>query len=543
MTSHTRRRGLVLALSLSFAAHAQAALVDVVEFYNAALDHYFVTAYPGEIAKLDNGTFVGWQRTGQSFKAFDAADTSPGSAPVCRFYGLPAAGLDSHFYSASVAECNEVQQKFAQAWLFESPDVFGMYLPDTASGACPANTIPVYRLWNKRADSNHRYTTSTATFDVMVARGYVAEGYGPAARPVAMCSPQPAALQPPACTLAASSPTANTGAMVLLNANCSGNPTSYTWSGCAGTGPSCTATSSFAGTVTYSVVASNANGAGAPATVQVTWTTPPPPPPPEAKPVCSLLVTAPNPSPTVGTLAVLESSCTGSPTAYNWTNCATLTDVCRLRGSVTGLQSYSVVASNAGGASAPATANLNWVAADAPPVGLCGQYASALYSDVGSSSATVHSTYAEAPGIRVERRVGRALHRAVDGERIAGWERRGRRVRRAVDVSRNHGLADRVRLPRHRSHRRQRSARARGQHDRDPHVRHRQPRHGRREAAARRDVLAQRPQLLPGHGDDLVPVDPGPVRCLGAGEPAAVGAGARRAAQYNRRLSLSWSSR
>jgi len=391
-------RGLVLALSLSFAAVARAALVDVVEFYNAALDHYFVTASAEEIAKLDNGTFVGWQRTGQSFKALDAADTSPGAAPVCRFYGLPAAGLDSHFYSASVKECNEVKQKFAQAWLFESANVFGMYLPDTTSGACPANTIPVYRLWNKRTDSNHRYTTSTATFDAMVAKGYVAEGYGSGARPVAMCSPQPAALQPPACTVSASSGTANTGASVLLTTNCQGNPTSYAWSGCASTGPSCTATSSFAGTVTYSVVASNANGAGAPATVQVTWTTPPPPPPPEAKPVCSLLVTAPNPTPTVGTLAVLESSCTGSPTAYNWTNCPTLTDVCRLRGSVTGLQSYSVVASNAGGASVPATANINWVASEAAPVGRCGMYPSALYSDVGSSSATVHSTYAEAPG-------------------------------------------------------------------------------------------------------------------------------------------------
>ena len=32
-------------------------------------------------------------------------------------------------------------------------------LPDPATGACPAGTVPVYRLWNQRADSNHRYTT------------------------------------------------------------------------------------------------------------------------------------------------------------------------------------------------------------------------------------------------------------------------------------------------------------------------------------------------------------------------------------------------
>jgi len=39
--------------------------------------------------------------------------------------------------------------------------------------------VPVYRVWNARTDSNHRYTTSIATRDQMVARGYIAEGYGP----------------------------------------------------------------------------------------------------------------------------------------------------------------------------------------------------------------------------------------------------------------------------------------------------------------------------------------------------------------------------
>ena len=38
---------------------------------------------------------------------------------------------------------------------------------------------------NQRADANHRYTTSIAIRDQMVARGSVAEGYGPNA--VALC--------------------------------------------------------------------------------------------------------------------------------------------------------------------------------------------------------------------------------------------------------------------------------------------------------------------------------------------------------------------
>src|SRR5207244_2964963 len=99
-------------------------LVDAIEFYNASLDHYFVTVFSDEINKLDTGVFVGWQRTGLDFKVIDPASSSPGDTPVCRFRGLPEAGLDSHFYSASPAECNEVAQKFPTAWQIESPNVF-----------------------------------------------------------------------------------------------------------------------------------------------------------------------------------------------------------------------------------------------------------------------------------------------------------------------------------------------------------------------------------------------------------------------------------
>ena len=78
-----------------------------------------------------------------------------------------------------------MRQKFAGAWLFESDDVFKVALPDPSSGQCANGTIPIYRAWNNRVDSNHRYTTSTAIRDLMLSRGYIAEGYGPDA--VAMC--------------------------------------------------------------------------------------------------------------------------------------------------------------------------------------------------------------------------------------------------------------------------------------------------------------------------------------------------------------------
>jgi hypothetical protein len=74
------------------------------------------------------------------------------------------------------------------SFVYEAPNVFRVVPPDAATGACPAGSIPVYRLWNNRVDTNHRYTTSVAVRDQMLARGYVAEGYGPGV--VSMCAPQ-----------------------------------------------------------------------------------------------------------------------------------------------------------------------------------------------------------------------------------------------------------------------------------------------------------------------------------------------------------------
>ena len=171
-------------VALLFAAGAFAQnLVDVVEFYNASLDHYFISSLAADIQALDSGKFAGWTRTGLGFKAYDGP--AAGMSPVCRFYIPPAQG-DSHFYSASPAECTDVQAKFP-TFDYESPAVMYVGLPDAVSGACSAGTTPVYRLWNMRADTNHRYTTDLTVRASMLAKGYVPEGYGPDG--VAMCSP------------------------------------------------------------------------------------------------------------------------------------------------------------------------------------------------------------------------------------------------------------------------------------------------------------------------------------------------------------------
>jgi probable HAF family extracellular repeat protein len=162
---------------------------DAVEYYNAQRDHYFMTAYATEIALLDAGHFPGWVRTGQQFPVY-LVDTSVGGvpsglSPVCRYYGLASAGLDTHFFSASTVECAEVMEKWPTQWILETPNAFYAYPPNTNDGTCPNAAVPVYRLYNNRPDVNHRYTASLAIRQQMIDAGWIPEGYGNMA--VGMC--------------------------------------------------------------------------------------------------------------------------------------------------------------------------------------------------------------------------------------------------------------------------------------------------------------------------------------------------------------------
>jgi hypothetical protein len=157
--------------------------VTVVEYYRASVDHYFMTIAPDEIAALDSGLFPGWARTGLTFKAH--AVSQLGYSPICRFYLPPPA--DSHFYSASPQECAAVAAG-NPSFVLESTSVMHLAVPNPISGVCPAGTQPVYRTWNRRPDTNHRYTSSLAVRNQMVSLGWAAEGSGPDA--VTFCAPQ-----------------------------------------------------------------------------------------------------------------------------------------------------------------------------------------------------------------------------------------------------------------------------------------------------------------------------------------------------------------
>lgn len=157
------------------------AILDVVEFYNASLDHYFITYVADEIAKLDGGTFKGWQRTGMGFRAY--APGRDNTSPVCRIYIPPGKG-DGHFFGRDDAECAGTMAK-NPSFDLESSAFF--YLVTPTLGLCPVGTGPIYRVFSNRADANHRYTSDRAVRASMVTRGWVAEGDG--ADTVVMCAP------------------------------------------------------------------------------------------------------------------------------------------------------------------------------------------------------------------------------------------------------------------------------------------------------------------------------------------------------------------
>ena len=156
-------------------ARAAEPTVTAVEFRNSFLGHYFLTADPAEASAIDaGGAGPGWTRTGGRFGAFRNAGDAAGLSPVCRFYGRPGVGPNSHFYTSEPAECELVKRD--PGWFYEG---IAFHIARPAGGACAAGTTPVYRSYNDgaaRNDSNHRFTVDAAAFARSGDIGYLREG-------------------------------------------------------------------------------------------------------------------------------------------------------------------------------------------------------------------------------------------------------------------------------------------------------------------------------------------------------------------------------
>ena len=149
-----------------------------VEFYNTALNHYFVAGSQFEVDYILAGNAgQGWVLTNEAFKIY--LDTPPTLGrpvnQVCRFYGVPAGGPNSHFFAADADACEAVKRM--GGWAYEG--LAFRVVPQLATGKCPAGMLEVRRAYNDRArvnDSNHRYSTSDSTMREMARRNWAVEG-------------------------------------------------------------------------------------------------------------------------------------------------------------------------------------------------------------------------------------------------------------------------------------------------------------------------------------------------------------------------------
>ena len=157
--------------------------VPMVEFLHTALNYYFITASPTDIAVLD--TVPAFVRTGESFPVYAAPYA--GTHGITRFYFDRIAvnqSRGSHFYTsvdsevAAVAALNPSNMPAPRLPVNEGVNSYA-FLPVTA-GVCAAGQRPVYRIFRGNArfpdDPNHRFTTSLTIYNNFVALGWDGEG-------------------------------------------------------------------------------------------------------------------------------------------------------------------------------------------------------------------------------------------------------------------------------------------------------------------------------------------------------------------------------
>jgi hypothetical protein len=146
----------------------------VVEYYNAVLDHFFYTLDLAEQNWIESGgAGTGWYRIGPAFYAWKPGRQPPNTVPVCRFYGTPNIGPNSHFFSAHPSECASVTHDLG--WTLEADISF--HVRNQLFGA----TNVIARFYNNgyaTNNSNHRYVQQygSSGFGHHRAFGWVEEG-------------------------------------------------------------------------------------------------------------------------------------------------------------------------------------------------------------------------------------------------------------------------------------------------------------------------------------------------------------------------------
>jgi hypothetical protein len=144
--------------NLVIGSRAPAGTEAVLRFVSPVFGCQFHTASDPETLKLvDNYPDV-WTFEGVGFYALPSASLA-GALPVYRFWS-PV--LLSHFYTISESEKNKLIDVYPDVWAYEEVAFFAF-----AADVRPAETVPMYRLWNSQTGC-HRYTFSETERDELI---------------------------------------------------------------------------------------------------------------------------------------------------------------------------------------------------------------------------------------------------------------------------------------------------------------------------------------------------------------------------------------
>ena len=171
---------LVLTVASGAVNSAWAQTVTVVEYYNKALDAFFITGRAAEQQQLD--TIPDFRRTGMTFQAAAASAAPVGSTRVCRFYVASASPFtNSHFYGREGVDCEAIRAQNLPGFKWEDYD-FALEQP--VGGVCSANKTAIYRSFRPNAGgktANHRYSASYDSYVLTTGQAYNGES-------VALCA-------------------------------------------------------------------------------------------------------------------------------------------------------------------------------------------------------------------------------------------------------------------------------------------------------------------------------------------------------------------
>ena len=147
----------------------------LTEYYNAALDYYFLTGRDGDKVALD--AVAAWARTGNEIRVFARPNLK--TLPLERhFFANVAKGATrgSHFFTllpgdqTLLTSLNPTNVPLNAKPFLEG--VEGYAVPKTATNTCPVSTIPIYRAFKGAPryvdDGNHRFSVSLAQHQNMV---------------------------------------------------------------------------------------------------------------------------------------------------------------------------------------------------------------------------------------------------------------------------------------------------------------------------------------------------------------------------------------